>query len=266
MMDAAPEAMADAAPRPSAPAGAAAGQRASGRTNRGTLDSLSIRRRTTGEDAAARAQFMRRMRIALPILALILIATFFLNTRETGVDDAFLNDFADLEATPQSLKTANPHFTGVDARGHPYEITAEAALQKPDGGKVVDLQSPRAVTNAANQKSVVAAKTGVFDVDAKRLDLKEGVTFEHKVGATNYVLRTPEATYTIDDRTVISEAGVDGEGSDGELLTADRMNASDREGKLVFEGNVRMRIFPRRTEEPQSDEAPQSEETKGEDQ
>jgi lipopolysaccharide export system protein LptC len=217
-----------------------------GRTNKGALDSLTIRQRTTGEDAAARARFMRRMRVALPILALALVATFLLNTRKGGVEDAFLDDFADLEATPQNLRTARPHFTGVDAKGNPYEVTAEAALQQADGGKIVDLEAPRAVTSARGGHSVVAAKAGVFDADAKRLDLKDGVTFEHKVGGTSYVLRTDAATYTIDDRRVVSDAGVDGEGGDGQRLKADRMSADDREGKLVFEGNVSMRIIPRK--------------------
>jgi len=253
MMDAVPEATTDAPSKPAAAAGAGPRPRVAGRTNRGSLDSLTIRRRTTGEDAAARAAFMRRMRIALPILAIVLVAAFFLNTRKTGVNDAFLDDFADLDATPQSLRTAKPHFTGVDARGNPYEITAEAALQQADGGKVVDLESPRAVTNAADQQSVVTARAGVFDADAKRLDLKEGVTFEHRVGGTNYVLKTPTATYTIDDRLVVSDAGVDGEGSDGELLKADRMSAADRDGRVVFEGNVSMRIFPRRTDAPETE-------------
>lgn len=246
-----PDTAADAALAPDS----AAPVRASGRTNKGALDSLTIRRRTTGEDAAARAQFMRRMRVALPILALVLIATFFLSTREPRVDEAFLEDFAGVDETLKNYKTDKPHFTGVDARGNPYEVTAETALQQADGGKVVDLEAPRAVTSTGDGQSVVAAKAGVFDADAKRLDLKEGVTFEHRVGATNYVLKTPQATYTIDDRIVVSDSGVDGEGSDGELLKADRMNANDREGKLVFEGNVSMRIFPRRAAET-PDEAP----------
>ncbi len=220
-MTAAPDAAIDAAPAPESAGPARA------RTNKGSLDSL---------------------RVALPILAVILIATFFFNTRRSGVDDAFLEDFADIDATPQNLRTARPHFTGVDARGNPYEVTAEAALQQANGGKVVDLEAPRAVTSTGERQSVVAAKAGVFDADAKRLDLREGVTFEHKIGATTYVLKTPQATYTIDDRVVVSEAGVAGEGSAGELLKADRMSAGDREGKLVFEGNVSMRIFPRQTE------------------
>ncbi len=246
-MTTAPEAAADAAV---APKGAdPARTRQAGRTNKGSLDSLTIRRRTSGEDAAARAQFMRRMRIALPILALVLIATFFFNTRQSGVDDAFLDDFAEIDASPQNLKTAKPKFTGVDARGNPYEVTAKSALQQTDGGKVVDLEAPRAVTSTGDGQSVVAAKTGVFDADAKRLDLRDDVTFEHKVGGTIYVLRTPAATYTIDNRVVASDAGVDGAGTDGALLKADRMNANDREGKLVFEGNVSMRVYPRRTDD-----------------
>jgi len=235
-MTAPSDTMADASPAPDR----------GGRTNKGALDSLTIRRRTTGEEAAARARFMRRMRVALPILALALVATFLLNTRKGGVEDAYLHDFADLEATPQNLRTARPHFTGVDAKGNPYEVTAEAVLQQAGGGKIVDLEAPRAVTSARGGQSVVAAKAGVFDADAKRLDLKDGVTFEHKVGGTNYVLRTDAATYTIDDRRVVSDAGVDGEGGDGQKLKADRMSADDREGKLVFEGNVSMRIIPRK--------------------
>ena len=58
-MTASSDITADAA---SAPDGAG---RARGRTNKGALDSLTIRQRTTGADAAARAQFMRRMRVAL---------------------------------------------------------------------------------------------------------------------------------------------------------------------------------------------------------
>ncbi len=252
-MTASSETTADVAPAPEGVGRSRAADREpSGRTNTGVLESLTIRQRTTGEDAAARARFMRRMRIALPVVALVLIATFLLNTRQGGVDDAFLNDFADLDASPQNLKTARPHFTGVDARGNPYEVTAEAALQQVNGGKIVDLEAPRAVTSARGAQSVVAAKTGLFDADAKRLDLKGDVTFEHKVGGTNYVLRTDAATYTIDDRRVVSESGVDGEGGDGQQLKAERMSADDREGKLVFEGNVSMRIFPRREAAPEA--------------
>lgn len=228
------------------------------RTNRGALYNPTIRQRTTGEKAAERAVLMRRLRIALPIGALVLIAAFFLNTRTGGGDDAFLDDFADLEATPQNLSTANPQFSGVDARGNPYEITAASASRKPESEEIIELDAPRAVTAGADAESIVAAKAGVFNTDEKRLLLKDGVTFEHAAGLDNYVLKTPQATVSIDDQTVVSDGGVAGDGPRGSKIEADRMNADNREGIVVFEGNVRMRIYPAKTAAP-ADPAPTDE-------
>jgi len=227
---------------PTAPAPAA-----STRTNRGALDSLTIRRRTTGEAAAARAQLMRRLRIALPVVALLLIAASFLNTRTAGVDDAFLEDFADLEATTQNLNSAKPQFTGVDSSGNPYEITADSASQKPESREIVELNRPRAVTAGGDKQSVAEAKSGVFNTDDKHLLLKDGVTFEHVIGGDNYVLKSPTATVSIDDQTLVSDKGVEGEGPSGSTLKADRMQANNRDGRVVFEGDVSMRLYPKKT-------------------
>ncbi len=217
----------------------------SARTNRGSLDSLTIRRRTTGEQAAARADLMRRLRVALPLIALLLVAAFFLNTRKGGGDDAFLEDFADLDATTQNLSSVNPQFSGVDTRGNPYEITARSASQKPQAKEIVDLDQPRAVTAGGKEQSVVAAKSGVFNTEDKKLLLRDGVTFEHAIGLDNYVLRSPTATVSIDDQTVVTGDGVVGDGPGGSTLKADRMQANNRDGVVVFEGGVSMRLYPK---------------------
>jgi lipopolysaccharide export system protein LptC len=218
------------------------------RTNRGALESLTIRRRTTGEQAAARATLMRRLRIALPVLALLLVAAFFLNTRKGAGDDAFLDDFADLNATTQNLRSAKPQFSGVDAKGNPYEITADSASQKPESKEIVELDQPRAVTVGGDQQSVVEAESGIFNTDNKRLLLQDGVTFEHAIGRDNYVLKTSAATVSIDDQTVESDQGVTGAGPGGATLKADRMQADNRDGGVVFEGSVSMRLYPKQIE------------------
>ena len=231
------------------------------RTARGALDHLTIRRRTTGEDAAARAQLVRRMRVALPAVALVLIAAFFLSTRRSGGDNAFLEDFADLNATTQNLSSVKPQFSGVDARGNPYEITADTASQKPESGEIIELQQPRAVTASGAEQSVVAAKTGVFNTDDKKLLLKDGVTFEHAIGRDNYVMKSSSATVSIDDQTVVTGGGVEGEGPGGSTLKADRMRANNGEGAVIFEGGVTMRLYPKSAD---GETAPQ-EETNGND-
>lgn len=212
------------------------------RTARGALDSLTIRRRTTGEAAAARAVLMRRLRIGLPILALLLVVAFFLNARTGGDENAFLEDFADLEATTQNLSSVKPQFSGVDASGNPYEITAETANQTPERHDVVELDRPRAVTAGGDRQSVVEAQSGVFNTDDKLLLLKNGVIYEHAIGSDNYVLRSSEATVSIDEQTVVSDSGVEGEGPSGATLKADRMTADNRQGRVVFEGEVSMRL------------------------
>jgi lipopolysaccharide export system protein LptC len=249
---AAQDAAEDAASRP---AGA-------GRTNRGSLDSLTFRQRTTGAEAAARAAFMRRARIALPLVAVALIAVFFLNTRKDGGNDAFLNDFAETQATAEGLKTGRPEFSGVDSSGNPYEITAASAVQRSDGRTIYEFESPRAVSISADGKAIVEARKGVFDAEAKRLDLGDGVVFQQTIGRDNYVLKTPAAIYTTEDQTVVSEAGVDGEASDGSTIKADRMQANNQDRRMVFEGNVSMRIYPRR---PAGEAAPPEAEPQGDD-
>ena len=55
------------------------------------LSSLPSRARTTNDKAAARSRMVKRLRIALPVLALVLVAAFLFNTTRQQADDAFLD-------------------------------------------------------------------------------------------------------------------------------------------------------------------------------
>lgn len=219
------------------------------------LDSLPNRRRLTGEQAAARTLIVRRLRVALPALAGVLILALLFNTKSRDGDEAFLEDFANHEATPEELRMANPRFAGVDDDGHPYDITAEMALQAPGVREIVELVNPRAVTTGVDTRTEVVASKGVFKTDDNILNLSEGVTLNHSVGDETYVFSTPAATVSLHDETVQSTSGVEGH-SGSNTLRADGMRAYNSEGRTVFEGNVSMRIFPSKmkiSEEPQQD-------------
>lgn len=214
-------------------------------TGRRVLGNLPTRARTTGAQALARSRMVRRLRLALPILALVLFAVFILNTQSNGVDDAFLEDFEDLTASTEELRMANPRFAGVDDKGQPFEITARSAKQNPGRRDVVELEQPRAVQGDADEISVVTADSGVYQSEANILELTDSVTLEHTIGKDTYVLRSPSAIVSIKDKVVTSGAGVGGKSSDGNALKADRMKAYNAEGRVVFEGNVSMRIYPK---------------------
>ncbi len=212
------------------------------------LDSLTFRSRTTGADAAARSRLVRRLRVALPIVAVILIIAFIFNTRSNPVDQAFLDDFKTLSASTEELRMANPRFAGVDDKGKPFEITAVAALQDPATRDVIQLEQPRAVQGGDDEASVVTAESGLYRSEDNILTLNDSVTLEHELGAKTYVLRAPVATVLIKNQIVTSDAGVGAEGPDGATLQADRMSAFREDGRVVFEGNVSMRIYPNKGE------------------
>lgn len=211
------------------------------------LESLPSRARTTGDQAAARSRLVRRLRIALPVMALVLVAAFLFNTKSNEVDQAFLDDFKDVSASAEELRMASPRFAGVDDKGKPFEITAEAALQNTNVEDVVSLERPKAVQGDDDESTVVTAQKGVYRSDVNILELENDVTLQHEVGADKYIFRSPAATVSIKDEIVTSDAGVGGEGDDGSTLQADRMKAYNAEGRVVFEGNVRMRIYPKKT-------------------
>ncbi len=208
------------------------------------LATLRTRTRLTGAQAAARSVTIRRLRFILPVLALLLIAAFFFTAGEESSDDVFLNDFADLEAVPTDLRMANPEFTGVDDEGNPFNITATSAVRRPEEKQSVDLVDPRAVTRRGDRPIIIFADRGAFAEDTKMLSLSSGVTLEQEIGGRNYVLRTPAATVAMETETVQSEAGVEGEGPGGARLKADRLDADSGAGRVRFEGNVSMRLYP----------------------
>ncbi len=212
---------------------------------RRVLDSLPSQARTTGDKAAARSRMVKRLRLALPILALVLVAAFFFNTKSNDVDKAFLDDFKDVSASAEELRMANPRFAGIDNKGKPFEITANTAIQNTKVKDVVTLDKPRAIQGETDDTTVVTAEKGVYRSDINILELEDRVTLQHNVGAESYIFQSPAATVEIKDEVVTSDAGVGGEGTDGSTLQADHMKAYNSEGRIVFEGNVRMRIYPK---------------------
>lgn len=213
---------------------------------RRALDSLPTKSRTTGKAAAARSRLVRRLRLALPALAIVLFAAFIFNTRSNTVDQAFLDDFEDISAATDELRMANPRFSGIDAKGKPFEITAVAAKQHPGSRDVVSLEKPKAIQGGGNEKTVVTAESGIYRSEPNILELSNGVELQHDIADGSYLFRSPSATVSIQDEIVTSDAGVGGQGPDGSTLKADRMKAYNAEGRVILEGNVSMRIYPKK--------------------
>lgn len=215
------------------------------------LKSLPSGTRTTGKDAIARSNRVRRLRIFLPVLAVSLLVAFAMTTGRDTPADALLEDFTDIANTSKDLHMANPRFAGVDEDGTPFEITAQSAVQDPDVTNVIALNSPRAVQGELENQTVVSADKGVFRSDENILELTQDVTFEREVGTDLYRFETIAAEVSIDDEVVTSDTGIGGMGPDGTAIRADKMRAYNDNGRVILEGNVSMRIFPNNAGTPE---------------
>ncbi len=207
------------------------------------LENLPKTQRTTSTQAAARSTMVRRLRIVLPAAAVGLIAVFVFSSNRDASDPTFLEEFA-LEEVTDELEMANPRFAGVDEKGKPFEITAASATRKTEDAKRLDLKQPRAVTRNDGDQTTVAALTGVYEAEAKILELADDVTLQHAAGVEAFTLRAKAATVLIDEEIVRVDAQVDGVDEKGNTIRADRMDAYQDEGRVVFTGNVKLKIQP----------------------
>lgn len=154
------------------------------------------------------------------------------------------------------IRMVNPRFTGRDSGGAPFIITARTA-ERPDGATTVtELAFPQFnFSGEESPSSMVIADRGVYDQDARTLDLYNGVKFRTDSG---YSFETEHARVYIDDGSVIGERLISGSGPMGSLR-AQSFEITDGGNRVLFRDNVVARLYTeRRTPElrGQSEEAP----------
>lgn len=215
---------------------------------RDVLDSLAPRRRLTGEQAAARSRFVARMRVALPVVVLVLVGIFLLSARRGGTEDVRLNDFATEQVKKQNMTVAGANIAGVTRDGKPYKVEFRELTQSVDDADIADLVDPKATTKGDKEDSVVTAARGRLDQQKNELMLEKDVTLTHRIGGESYVLKAPSADVDVKGGVVTVTTGVVGTSETGGLR-ADRMTAYNADGRVVLDGNVSMRIYPKKKPE-----------------
>lgn len=212
---------------------------------RDVLDSLAPRKRLTGAEAEARSRLVARLRVALPVVIVILLGVFVLSARRSGQDDVRLNDFATAQTKKQNYTVEGAKIAGVTRDGKPYKVEFDQLTQAADNADVADLVRPKATTRGEREDTVVTAESGRIDQKSNDLKLDRDVTLTHAIAGEKYVLKAPSADVDVKGGVVTVTTGVVGSSQTGGLR-ADRMTAYNADGRVVLEGNVSMRIYPKK--------------------
>ena len=202
------------------------------------------RRRLTPAGADAHSQAVRRLRIVVPTVAVALLAAYGVSAAPTAVDTEFLRQFSDSGVAGREMVLDRPRYVGQSGDGRAFEVSAQAARRNPDAPNLVRFDNPEARRDGDTQKGLsVRAASGTYDSDAKLFDLDRDVSLVQGIGGQDFTLRTDAARLDVENRTISSSSRVRGVSDSGEV-EADSLEVYEDEGRVVLEGNVRLRFDP----------------------
>ena len=199
-------------------------------------DFWAPRRRLSLKQARDRSDLVRLLRMlfvsAAAVSAGVLIGNLITSALSGG------NKRADFNAS-QIVTMMNPRFSGRDADGHPYVITADTAQRNGANASLVELVNPALDDGLAG---TVQAPSGVFDQDSQQLELFREVVLTDGNG-NRFV--TTHARMFVQENRVVGLEPLEGEGPIGKIR-ADSYEISDGGARVTFKGNVWTELQPAR--------------------
>ena len=210
-----------------------------GRIPRRSFDFEPSHRRVKASPGYSR--FVSMMKLLLPLLGLGLVVTLVVWPNEfqkaTGFHLAYVSSDA---GGSVDLTMLRPRYLGTDARNQPFVVTADSATQDPSDQRLISLIRLQADMSMADGRwFTVMADSGIYHQQKQFLRLDGAINlfsdqgYEFNARNTEINLRSGEAVSTLP---------VSGQGPFG-TIKADRLKIEKFGKKLLFLGNVKMRIL-----------------------
>jgi lipopolysaccharide export system protein LptC len=183
---------------------------------------------------------VRRLKVALPLLAILLAAGFvgysFLSTPPSVAIQTEGQAFAE-----GKLVMNSPKLEGFTKDGRPYSVNATRAIQDFDKQDIVNLDGIDAkMPVEADNWAKVEAVSGIYDRTANTLDVPTDILVTTTDGM---VAKLKSAFLDINGGSLKSATPVDIQ-SHGSRITADSMAVLENGKRVVFETRVRVFIDP----------------------
>jgi lipopolysaccharide export system protein LptC len=175
------------------------------------------------------------LRRALPIVALLVLAAYFISTRLNVTVGDVTASIDGMEVADGNLRMLNPTLKGTDEKNGDYVVKAEYADQDVKNPNLIKLHAITAdVTNPSGGWSRMRAVRGKFDSKTERLIMKDRITIATSAGVTGEL---KYATLDMPTQTLRSHNPVFFKLTNG-TVRANAMTLRSSENTLVFRGKV----------------------------
>lgn len=207
-----------------------------GRTGR----DWAARTRGTALDALRYTQFVTIMKRALPIGAGVILAVVVAYSLIPRQSDRITVSYEQMGRVDNDLAMIKPRLSGTDAKGNPFVITADAAIQERRNTHRARLNNVEADISLDQQRWVNAsAAKGLFDMDAGTLALVGGISIYSDSG---YEIHTATGNIDLKKSLFHGPGEVKGQGPLG-TFRADRFELDRAKEQLLLTGHVQMTMY-----------------------
>ena len=199
----------------------------------------SARVRTTTVEALRYSRFVTLMKRVLSLSAFLIIAAVLAFFFVQRMPRQLQMSYEKLGRIENDLTMVKPRLTGADAKGNPFVITADSAVQDAANPKKASLKNLEADLTLDNQNWINArARTGMVDLTAGQLELSGGIDV---FTATGYELHSSSASANLKQSIIHGHETVTGQGPQG-TLRADTFHADRSTNILTLSGHVQMTL------------------------
>ncbi|MFZ5963130.1 LPS export ABC transporter periplasmic protein LptC [Thalassococcus sp. BH17M4-6] len=185
------------------------------------------------------------LKILLPMVALGLLSTIFLLSRDSDPTDRVPFSVVGIDGDIAREQVSEPRFAGTTTTGASLTMNARVARPSPDveGQVDADQLDARIVMDDGSEIELTAPTASMRDSD-DQAELKGGVTIQ---SSTGYTLTTQSLLTSLARVEAESRGRVEGDGPLG-TLKAGRMQITTPEGSddlhLLFTGGVNLIYLP----------------------
>lgn len=202
----------------------------------------SARQRLSAVDALRYSRFVAVMKRALPVLAVVLMASVIAYSVMPRHHEKMVT-MQRASSVGNDLTMTKPSFTGTDEKGNPYKVTAAEIVQDPKakGYLRAEMKQVDADMQFEGQSWINAsAAHGFLDAKEGILQLDGGISVFTDNG---YEMHTPSATAHVRANILEGDQGVKGHGPIGQF-SADAFHFDRLKKQIWLKGHVHMTLYP----------------------
>lgn len=196
-------------------------------------------RRADTKGAVSHSRWVQSLRILLPLTALGLTVAVLLwpsvgsDKNRVRINQNQLAGGPAARPEDDVLRMAQPRFVSTDQNDRPFTITADSATQTRADDSEVSLVAPKAdLADKDGGWMQLGADSGYFNRKSDSLRLEGNVTLFHDNGME---FQTTRMGANLKDRSITSDAPVEGQGPQGSL--------SARDGFRVLQSGQRIELI-----------------------